>query len=102
MAKLTLALGCLAAAVIAVGVAWASMADGLGGIVIVFWAAIPTAVIAIVGLVVAVRAGRVRAAPRWMTVTGVVLDVLALIPAVYFIVGFVAILIQFSTMNTYY
>ncbi len=97
----SLALGVLAIACAIIAVVLTSTADGLAFLGVAIQLAIPTALIGVVGLVVCILAKRARAQPRWMTTTGMILNIVALAFPLLAVLAMVSIWMTFEAMSGY-
>jgi hypothetical protein len=91
LALSALAAGALAAAVGAATLFWSSSVPDLGGISVLLVMIGPVIFTAVAGLALPIFALRRRAYPRWASVTGLVLGIVAALWAAYLLVGGVAV-----------
>jgi hypothetical protein len=91
LAIAALVLGVLSALMVIVGLIWASVTEGLAILVPMFFTAVPTAIVGLAGVVVAIVALVHRSRPRWIGVVGLVLGAIPLTVAVVVLIQLILI-----------
>lgn len=95
---MALVLGALSALMVVSGLVWASVTEGEAIFAPLLFVAVPTAIVGLAGVVVAVVALTLRARPRWIGVVGLVLSAIPLTIAVVVLIQLISI---FAWAHTY-
>jgi hypothetical protein len=91
LAIAALVLGVLSALLVIVGLIWASVTEGEAVFAPMFFTAVPTAIVGLAGVVVAIVALARRAWPRWFGAVGLVLSAIPLTIAVVVLIQLILI-----------
>lgn len=93
-------LGVLSALMVIIGAIWASAAEGEAILVPMVFIAVPTAIVGLAGVVVAIVALVHRARPRWIDVVGLVLSAIPLTIAVVVLIQLI-LLVAWANSQTF-
>lgn len=102
LAIAALVLGVLSALMVVVGLIWAAVAEGEAIFAPMLFTAVPTAIVGLAGVVVAIVALVNRARPRWIGVVGLVLSAITLTITVVVLIQLIMVFAFLNTLTVVY